>query len=127
MMLMSATAFAGKAERDMMSKEVMPEVQKANEKVKASCGCSINVVVDEKNLAKTDDMYPIKHMAQDIQEGAPKYCTDEASKKAVCQLKTLVLAKTANAEFKFSGGKGIMSTDGQSQCTWDMVTREIDK
>ncbi|HEY0190284.1 MAG TPA: hypothetical protein VGC42_04130 [Kofleriaceae bacterium] len=127
MMLLSVTAFAGKAEREFMKSDVNPAVKAANEKVKAACGCAMNIIVDEASLSKQDEMYPIKHMAQSIAEEAPKYCTDEASKKAVCKIKTLVLAKTATAEFKFNNGKGIMSTDGQSQCSWDMVTREVDK
>jgi hypothetical protein len=127
LMVMSLTAFAGKAERDMMTKEVMPAVKEAAAKVKASCGCAMAITVDEGTVKAKDDMYVIKHMAGYVAEGAPKYCTDDASKKAVCQMKTLVLAKAAKAEFTFKDGKGTATTDGQGGCSFEMMTRVLDK
>src|ERR1041384_3082890 len=87
---MSLTAFAGKEEREMMKNEVTPAVKEAMAKVKASCGCAMTITVDETTVKTTDDMYQIKHMAGWVTEGAPAYCTDDASQKAVCQRKTLV-------------------------------------
>ena len=127
LMFLSLTAFAGKEERDMMSKEVMPAVQAAEAKFKESCGCPIKITVDEKTIKTKDDMYPAKHMAEYVTEGAPAYCNDAASKKAMCQMKTLTLAKAKEATFTFKGGNGIATTDGQSACSWEMMTREIDK
>jgi hypothetical protein len=127
MMVMSLTAFAGKEDREMMKNEVMPAVKDAEAKVKAACGCAMKITVDETTVTKKDDMYPIKHMAGYVADGAPTYCTDDASKKAVCQMKTLVLGKAKEAAFTFKAGKGTATTDGQSACSWEMMTRELDK
>lgn len=91
------------------------------------CGCALTITVDETTVKAKDDMYPIKHIAEAVTEGAPAYCTDAESKKAVCQMKTLVLAKAAEAKFTFKAGKGIATTDGQSHTSWEMITRELDK
>jgi hypothetical protein len=127
LMVMSLTAFAGKEERDMMKNEVAPAVTDAMTKVKASCGCAMAISVDETTVKATDVMYHIKHMAEWVAEGAAAYCTDDASKKAVCQMKTLVLGKSAEAVFTFKAGKGTATTDGQSSCSWEMMTHELDK
>jgi hypothetical protein len=66
-------------------------------------------------------------MAEDISKGAPKYCTDAASKKALCQLRTIVLTKSKPAEFTFKAGAGKLSHDGQAHATWEMITRVLDK
>lgn len=127
LMMTSLTAFAGKEEREMMKGEVMPAVKDAEAKVKASCGCAMKITVDEATVKTKDDMYVVKHMAGYVADGAPAYCTDDASKKAVCQMKTLVLAKSAKAEFTFKAGKGTATTDGNAGCSWEMMTRELDK
>jgi hypothetical protein len=121
------TAFAGKEERDIMSKEVMPAVHDAEAKVKGSCGCALQITVDESTIKTKDDLYQAKNIAGFVAEGVATYCTDVASKKAVCQMKALTLAKTTKATFTFKGGKGVATTDGQSSCSWDMITRELDK
>lgn len=125
--LASWTAFAGKEEREMMKGEVAPAVKDAEAKVKASCGCAMKITVDEATVKTKDDMYVVKHMAGYVADGAPGYCSDDASKKAVCQMKTLVFAKAAKAEFTFKAGKGTATTDGQAGCSWEMITRELDK
>lgn len=124
--LISVDAFAGKTERDYMTKEVQPAVKAAEGKLKSACGCNTKFVVSD-SLKTTDDMAQAKHIAENITEEAPKYCTDDASKKAVCQLKTLEVVKGADTKFAFSGGKGTCTTDGQSYVNWEMITREIDK
>jgi len=62
-----------------------------------------------------------------VADGVAGYCTDEASKKAVCKMKSLVLAKAAESTFTFKNGKGIATTDGQSHTSFEMMTRELDK
>ena len=126
-MVTTATALAGKQEREMMKNEVMPAVKAAEAKFKSSCGCALAITVDETTVKSTDDMYKVKHMAEWVTEGAGSYCTDAASKKAVCQMKSLVLAKAPEAKFTFKGGKGVATTDGQSSCSWEMMTQELDK
>jgi len=127
LMITSLTAFAGKAERDYLANEVNPAVQEAQTKLKSSCGCAVNVTIDESANKTKDDLLGVKHMAEHVSEGAEHYCTDAASKKAVCQLKTLTFAKAKPAGFTFKGGNGVMKYDGQSTCSWEQVTRELDK
>ena len=123
----SSTAFAGKEERDYMKNEVMPAVKDAEAKFKSSCGCALSITVDETTVKSKDDMYSVKHIAGYVADGVGSYCTDAASKKAVCQMKSLLLAKAKEATFTFKGGKGTATTDGQSSCSWEMMTRELDK
>ena len=123
----SFSAFAGKQERDKMTKKVMPELEAAQKAYKGACGCALAITVDEATIKTTDDMQEAIYMARSITEGAPKYCTDDASKKAICQMKSVTLAKSKPAAFTFKDGKGTMTTDGQSHCSWDMITRQLDK
>ena len=123
----SRTAVAGKEEREYLKNDLMPVVKEAETKFKSACGCALAITVDETTLKTKDDMYPAIHIARSVAEGAPAYCTDASSKKAVCQMKSLVLAKAAEAKFTFKNGKGTATTDGQSHTTFDMMTRELDK
>jgi hypothetical protein len=120
------TAFAGKEERDIMTKEVTPAIQDAQAKFKSSCGCPISITVDS-SLVSKDELYKARNMAEDVSKGAVAYCTDGASKKAVCQMKTLTFAKAKDPGFSFKGGAGLMTTDGNAEATWEMITRELDK
>jgi hypothetical protein len=120
-------AFAGKEEREMLKTEVMPAVKTAEAKFKSACGCALAITVDEASLKSTSDMRPIKSIAEHVAEGAVAYCTDAASKKAVCQMKSLVLGKAAETAFTFKNGKGVATTDGQSFPSWEMMTAELDK
>jgi hypothetical protein len=126
-MFVSITAFAGKAEREYMKNEVMPAVKKAQDAFKKSCGCALAITVNEGTIKTQDDMYPAKHIAESVADGVAGYCTDDASKKAVCQMKSLEIAKAKEATFTFKGGKGIATTDGQSHTSFEMMTRELDK
>lgn len=123
----SLTAFAGKEDREYMKDEVMPAVKAAEAKVKSACGCAMAVTVDETTVTNKNDMYPVKHMAEYVTEGAGTHCTDAASKKAICQMKSLTFGKAKEATFTFKGGKGLATTDGQSACSWEMIVQELDK
>jgi hypothetical protein len=125
--LMAVPAFAGKEEREYMKNEVVPAVKAAEAKVKSACGCALAITVDEGTVKTSDHMRLVKYIAEKVTEGAGSYCTDAASKKAVCQMKSLTLAKAAEATFTFKGGKGTATTDGQSSCSWEMMTQELDK
>ena len=120
-------AFAGKEERETMKNEVVPAVKEAEAKFKSACGCALAITVDETTVKSKDDMYKVKYMAEKVTEGAPQHCTDAESKKAMCQMKSLVLGKAAEATFTFKNGKGIATTDGQSSCSWEMMVQELDK
>jgi hypothetical protein len=126
LMLVSLSAFAGKTERDYMTNEVQPAVKAAEAKFKASCGCALKISVSD-SLKSTDDMAQARNISNAVTEGAPGYCSDDASKKAVCQLKTLEVVKGKETGFAFKGNKGTCTTDGQSYVSWEMITRELDK
>lgn len=120
-------AFAGKTEREYMKNEVTPAVKAAETEFKKACGCDLKISVNEGSIKSKDDMYEAKHIAESVTEGAPKHCTDAASKKAVCQMKSLDIQKTKETKFTFAGSKGVATTDGQSYTSWDMMTQELDK
>ncbi len=125
-LLFSLTAFAGKTEREYMKNEVQPAVKAAEAKFKEACGCALKINVSD-TLKSTDEMAQAKNTSESITEGAPKYCTDADSKKAMCVLKSIDITKGTETAFHFKGGKGSVTTEGQSYVSWDMITREIDK
>jgi len=125
-MLLSVVAFAGKAEREYQKSDLTPAVTKAQDAYKKSCGCGLKINVNA-SLKEVDDMRQAKHVSDNIAESVAGYCTDDASKKAVCAMKTLDITKGKESKFSFAGGKGTAVTDGQSYVTFDMMTRELDK
>lgn len=128
--VLSATtlvAFAGKAERDYMQKDVVPVVKDAEAKWLKSCGCPLAITVDESSIQTRSDLGQAHEIAVRVGDGVVKYCTDNASKKALCQLKSLTIAKEKPAGFTFKDGKGVASTDGQSPCSWGQITKVLDK
>ena len=126
-MAIPLVAFAGKRERDVMAKEVMPAVKDAMAKYKSACGCGVAITVDEPALTSIDDLHGAKYIAEHVSEGVEKYCSDDASKKAMCQLKSLSISKAKPAGFTFKDGKGVATTDGQSNCSFDQITHVLDK
>lgn len=124
---LSAVAFAGKPEREFMKSELAPAVKQAEERFKSACGCALKITLNDSTTKDIEDMRKAKYAVGYVAEGAPGYCTDAESKKAVCQLKTLEVTKAAEATFTFKGGKGVCAHDGNAVPGWDMITREIDK
>jgi hypothetical protein len=110
-----------------MSGTLMPAVKEAMAKVKSACGCQWTITVDESTVKTTDHMYNVKHIADSVAETAPTYCTDAASKKAICQMKSLKLGIAKEATFTFKGGAGVATGDGQASTSFDMMARELDK
>ena len=125
--LVSVTAIAGKEERDFMSKEVQPAAREAEAKWKGACGCALKISIDEASFKVKDDMFAAKHFCGYITDGIGGYCTDDASKKAMCQMKTLVVKKADDATFVFKGGTGTATVYGSTSPSFEMVTRELDK
>ncbi|HWU91508.1 MAG TPA: hypothetical protein VN253_29775 [Kofleriaceae bacterium] len=122
----SLTAFAGKEEREYAKNELTPAVKAAETKFKEACGCALKINISD-TLKSVDDMRQAKYISAAITDGAPGYCNDAESKKAMCVLKTLDIVKSGETKFTFKGGKGTAATDGNSYVSWDMITREIDK
>jgi len=127
LLLLPLTAFAGKAERDFMTNEVEPAVKAATASLKTSCGCDVKFDIKADSFQTTDDMFKIKYFASTIKDNVVSYCTDAATKKAMCKMKNIEFSKAATTALKFSGGKVTASTDGTSQPSWEMLTREVDK
>jgi hypothetical protein len=124
---LSVPAFAGKMERDLMSKKVAPAVATAEATLKSGCGCAVKITVDETTLKSMDELRGAQHIAEDVSESAGKYCSDDASKKAICQLKTLSLTKGKPAGFTIKDGAGVATTDGNERCGWHQIIKVLDK
>jgi hypothetical protein len=127
LMLVSLPALAGKEERDYLKNEVTPKVKAAEAKFKESCGCALKITINDNTTKTKDDLSTAKSTVNVITDNAPAYCTDDASKKAVCQLKSLEVAKGKEPGFTFKGGKGVSTHDGQGTVSWDMMMRVLDK
>jgi hypothetical protein len=126
MMMVSLTAFAGKAEREYAKNTMTPAVKAAEAAYKSSCGCALKITVAA-SIKSEEDMRQAKNISESVAEGVKGYCTDDDSKKAVCQMKSLEISKATDTAFTFKAGKGTAATDGQSYVSWDMISREIDK
>jgi hypothetical protein len=126
-LLMSATALAGKEERDFMTNDVQPKAKEAASKWKSSCGCDLRIQIDDASFTKKEDMYAAAYFFGHITEGVGGYCTDAASKKALCQLKTLVVKKADDATFSFKSGIGTATVYGNTPPSFEMVTAQLDK
>ena len=127
LMFAAFAAQAGKAERDFIASDVEPAIKEAAAAYKKSCGCDVKFDVKLDTYKDKDELFKVKYFANAIKDGAPAYCTDAATKAAMCKLKTVEIQKTNSADFKFSGGKGMASTDSSANPSWEMVTRAIDK
>lgn len=120
-------SYAGKEEREMYKEQVAPAVTKATQAWKAACGCALSITVDDNTKKSTDDLRMAAQIPNVILDSVAGYCTDADSKKAMCQLKSIHIAKAATAEFKIAGGKGTWTHDGQARPGWDMVAAAVDK
>jgi len=126
-LLVSLPAFAGKEDRDYMTMQVMPAAKAAAAKWKSSCGCTLAIKIDEASLKSKDDMPSARNFCNTIAEEIEKYCTDEASKKAMCAMKSLTVKKADDATFTVKAGVGTATVYGITAPSWGMVTRELDK
>jgi hypothetical protein len=126
-MLISITAFAGKEDREYMKNEVMPAVKSAETAYKASCGCALKITIDETTIKSQNDMPAARDTCTTIAESVKDYCADAASKKAMCQMKTLTFKKADDVTFTFHGGKGVATVYGITGLSFAMITRELDK
>jgi hypothetical protein len=126
LILVPMTALAGKAERDYQTKTMQPAVKAAEAKFKAACGCALTITVAD-SLKSRDELAQATNTAHSITDKVEKYCADDGSKKAMCQLKSFEISLGKETKFTFKDGKGTCTTDGKSSVHWDMITREIDK
>jgi hypothetical protein len=120
-------AFAGKAERDYVTGTAEPAVKEAAATLKKSCGCDVKIDVKTDGYKDVDELRQITYVSKAISQNAPAYCSDAPSKAAVCKLKTLEISRGTTTDFKFSGGKGIATSDSSSSASWDMIVQQLDK
>lgn len=123
----SFPAFAGKEDRDYMTKEVLPAAKSAEAKWKSSCGCALTIKIDDASLKSKDDMPSARNLCNHIAEEVVKYCNDDSSKKAMCAMKSLTIKKADDATFTFKDGVGTATVYGITAPSWEMLTRELDK
>lgn len=126
LVLVSSFAFAGKADREYMKNELTPAISTSTASIKKACGCALKISTTA-TVANEADMRQVKYIVEEVAAGATKYCTDADSKKAVCKMHELKLAKGTESGFKLSGAVGTATTDGQMNPSFDMMTAELDK
>lgn len=127
LMFAPVLAFAGKEERDFTTNEAEPAVQEAVATLKSSCGCDVKFDVKLDTFKDINELWLIKRFANAITEGVQPYCSDAASKAAMCNLKTIEFSKGSDVTFEFKDGKGTATADSSSYPSWDMITRAVDK
>ena len=119
-------AHADKQHRDLMAQETIPAARAAEANWKASCECTLAIVIDD-SIQTLEEIRYARYTADEVSNGAPKYCTDAPSRKAMCQMKTMHIASATHATFTFDAGVGIATTDGRYHVKWDTITRAVDK
>jgi|SRR5215468_6969566 hypothetical protein len=120
-----ATAAAGKRERELMAKATSA-ARAAEANFKASCECELSIVLDD-SLRSEDEIQFAAYTAEEVSSGAPRYCTDAGSRKALCRMKLLKIAAASRSSFTFDDGVGVATTNGHGHATWDMITRTLDR
>jgi hypothetical protein len=126
-MSVSVVAIAGKEERDLYKNDVAPAVTAAQTKWKAGCGCPLAVTIDDGIMNSRYQLNNVKNLADDLAEQGPKYCTDAASKKAMCQMSALAIVGGKEGTFTFKGGHGTATITNDEIPSWDMITKVLDK
>lgn len=128
-LLVAATAFAGKAEREYLSTKGEPAVKAASESFQKNCGCALKINAKWDSFKNVDQMGSAVRTLKSIAENSGSYCKDEGSKKAMCEMKSLELGVSENATINFAGGKMSITTNtlGDTTMGWDQITRTVDK
>jgi hypothetical protein len=121
-----SAASAGKHERDLMTQEAIPAARAAEANYKASCGCALAVVIDA-SIDTAEEIHYARYIADEVANGAPKYCTDDGSRKALCKMKTLRIAGDTIWNFTFDAGVGLATTNGHGYPRWDTMTSTLDR
>lgn len=124
--LLPVLAFGGKEERTYNEQQVKPAVKAAEAAYKSACGCSLKIEV-EKTVSSKNALYMVKSVSDDIAKNVVSYCSDDASKKAVCQMKTLHVHLDKDPKFEFSGSRGVATISESSYPGWTMMTPKLDK
>jgi hypothetical protein len=125
-LLLPLAAQAGKEERDFMNGTVEPALKEATAALKKNCGAEVKFDVKD-SLKSKDDLFTLKHFAEGIAKESGKYCSDKESKAAIAKLKTIEYARTAETGLQVAGGKAVVTTDGSSNVTWEMLAKALDK
>src|SRR5262249_18771619 len=115
-------ARARKRERDRMAKDAVPAARAAEAHFKAARECELAVVLDA-SLETEDQIVFARYIADEVSSGAPRYCTDADSRRALCRMRTLKIAAASQPSFTFDDGVGTATTNGRGNPSWDTITR----
>jgi hypothetical protein len=128
-LLISSTAFAGKAEREFLSEKAEPAVKAAGESFHKNCGCPLKITPKWDAFKNIEQMGSAVRTLNSITEESASYCKDAGSKKAMCAMKSLELSVSKDATINFAGGKMSITTNslGDTTMGWDQITRTVDK
>ena len=124
---LAGSAHAGKEERDYQANELAPAMKDAASALLKGCGCAWKTNVNWDTFKTKDQMMLLRYFSTSVAENARRYCDTAASKKAICQLKTLNMSVGKPTSFVFQNGTGTWITDGQSYSDWDVVAEAVDK
>ena len=129
--LISQLSFAqGKAFRTYWSESVEPEVKKAVASLKSNCGCTVKIDYDKSSIKSEDNLRAaIANPISKIPDETKDYCTDKASKDAMCKMKSLVfkIGKENKIEFNSKNGEISYISDGTGSPSFSSITAELDK
>jgi hypothetical protein len=127
LLFISTIAFAGKVEREFKSTKAEPAVKAAIDALKKSCGCNVTFNVAWDSFNTVGKLQKVKYIADSFPDGVTKQCTDDASKAAMCKLKTIDIKMADKSDFMYSNGHATFATDGTSAFTFDKLASEVDK
>jgi hypothetical protein len=123
----TSVAVAGKREREQLEREAIPAARGAEANFKAACHCPLAIAIDD-SIQSSDQITAARYIAEEVSHNAAHYCTDAASRKAICKMHTLAIAASTRSSFAFEDDcNGIATTDGHYHPTWDEMTKAIDR
>src|ERR1700733_7657963 len=100
-MSVSVVAIAGKEERELSKNNVAPAVAAGQAKGKTGCCCPLAITIDDGVMNSRYQLNNVKNLADELADEGPKYCSDAASKKAMCQMSALAIVAAKSGAFTF--------------------------
>ena len=126
LLVVPLAAFAGKTEREFVKTRLAPAIKKSEATFKKACGCNWKLAVGKKLENDLDALHVAEHLVGIIGDNAAGYCTDDASKKALCAISTFSMETGETTGFSVEGkvGKAVLSG---GYPPWDNITAALDK
>jgi hypothetical protein len=127
-LIFAAAALAGKLERAYIASDIDPAVKESESKFKAGCGCALKITINDNTKKELDDLQQVKYIVDGLQElAASAYCKDAETRKVMCRMKSLEVAKGTEAKFTFKDAKGVVTHDGTTYLGWKGIAQGLDK